>query len=296
VAGDQRRGRIDVDGVVAEHACGDPVALDERGRQHHGRQQRARAGRQRGADLVGGPGAVEQRIEPIRERRVEHLGDLRLQIPADAPIGPDRERRVDRPAGAPSGRRIGAECRPDRGGQIERTSDGHRAAQLQRLQRRLLQAPLQRGRREAALGVPGDEAVSVERERTAPRRLDGDRQGVPSRRRQAVAMQVGGAGQVRGAESEIVECERQLVSVNGQPCTLSPREFALPSCLVQGSGRVRTRKWLLEQVWGREQDGEDRAVDTCVMRLRERLGRDSEVARAIEAVRGLGYRLHPRGR
>jgi DNA-binding response OmpR family regulator len=32
------------------------------------------------------------------------------------------------------------------------------------------------------------------------------------------------------------------------------------------------------------------------MRLRERLGRDSAVAHAIEAVRGLGYRLHPKGR
>jgi DNA-binding response OmpR family regulator len=31
------------------------------------------------------------------------------------------------------------------------------------------------------------------------------------------------------------------------------------------------------------------------MRMRDRLGRDSEVARAIEAVRGVGYRLHRHG-
>jgi len=98
----------------------------------------------------------------------------------------------------------------------------------------------------------------------------------------------------------VLDCEldaaRQLVRVAGQSCTLSPREFALLRCLLQGSGRVLTREWLLEQVWGREYDGEDRSVDTCVMRLRERLGRDSAVARAIEAVRGVGYRLHPQGR
>jgi DNA-binding response OmpR family regulator len=64
----------------------------------------------------------------------------------------------------------------------------------------------------------------------------------------------------------------------------------------QSSGRVLTREWLLEQVWGREYDGEDRSVDACVMRLREHLGRDSAVAHAIEAVRGVGYRLHPQGR
>jgi DNA-binding response OmpR family regulator len=89
--------------------------------------------------------------------------------------------------------------------------------------------------------------------------------------------------------------ERQIVRVDGVLRTLSTREFALLRCLVHASGRVLTREWLLQQVWGREYDGEDRSVDTCVMRLRERLGRESAVAQAIEAVRGVGYRLHPRG-
>jgi DNA-binding response OmpR family regulator len=93
-----------------------------------------------------------------------------------------------------------------------------------------------------------------------------------------------------------VDLQRQLVRVGGASCTLSPREFELLCCLLRGSGRVLTREWLLQQVWGRDYDGEDRAVDTCVLRLRERLGRDSEVVRAIEAVRGVGYRLHPSGR
>ena len=122
-------------------------------------------------------------------------------------------------------------------------------------------------------------------------------------RRHAPQRATGAAAQALGADPptlSVLDCEidlaRQLVRVDGQLCTLSSREFALLSCLVQGSGRVLTREWLLEQVWGREYDGEDRAVDTCVMRLRERLGRNSAVACAIEAVRGLGYRLHPRGR
>ena len=98
----------------------------------------------------------------------------------------------------------------------------------------------------------------------------------------------------------MLDCEidvaRQLVRVGGALCTLSSREIALLTCLVRGSGRVLSREWLLQQVWGRDYDGFDRTVDTCVMRLRERLGRDSAVAGAIEAVRGLGYRLHPKGR
>ncbi len=81
------------------------------------------------------------------------------------------------------------------------------------------------------------------------------------------------------------------VQVAGQPCTLSQRELALLTLLMRSPGRVLTREWLLEQVWGRDYNGEDRAVDACVMRLRERLGRDSAVARSLESVRGLGYRL-----
>jgi two-component system OmpR family response regulator len=103
-----------------------------------------------------------------------------------------------------------------------------------------------------------------------------------------------------GAILRVLDCEidvaRQLVRVAGATCTLSQREFGLLACLAKASGRVLTREWLLQEVWGREYDGLDRTVDTCVMRLRERLGRDSAVALAIEAVRGLGYRLHPKGR
>lgn len=93
----------------------------------------------------------------------------------------------------------------------------------------------------------------------------------------------------------LLDCELDpegaWVQVAGQPCTLSQRELALLTLLMRSPGRVLTREWLLEQVWGRDYDGEDRAVDACVMRLRERLGRDSAVARALESVRGLGYRL-----
>lgn len=85
------------------------------------------------------------------------------------------------------------------------------------------------------------------------------------------------------------------VRVAGQVCPLSQRELALLTLLMRSPGRVLTREWLLEQVWGRDYNGEDRAVDACMMRLRERLGRDSAVARAMESVRGLGYRLRPAG-
>lgn len=98
----------------------------------------------------------------------------------------------------------------------------------------------------------------------------------------------------------LLDCELDTdgarVRVAGQDCVLSQRELALLTLLMRSPGRVLTREWLLEQIWGREYDGEDRTVDTCVLRLRERLGRDSQIARALESVRGLGYclRTEPR--
>lgn len=116
-------------------------------------------------------------------------------------------------------------------------------------------------------------------------------------RRQArdLAAAVGSARVAHQNHRRWLDCEldtdRAWVRVAGRPCTLSQREMALLALLMQSPGRVLTREWLLEQVWGRDYNGEDRAVDACVLRLRERLGRNSEIARALESVRGLGYRL-----
>jgi DNA-binding response OmpR family regulator len=97
------------------------------------------------------------------------------------------------------------------------------------------------------------------------------------------------------ATLRVLDCEldptASWLKVNGTDCKLSRREFLLLELLMRTPGRVLTREWLLEQVYGRDYSGEDRAVDACVMRLRERLGRASAISRALESVRGLGYRL-----
>lgn len=80
-------------------------------------------------------------------------------------------------------------------------------------------------------------------------------------------------------------------SVGGIPIGLTAKEFELLCVLVDAPGRALTREWLLDRVWGRDYDGSDRTVDNHVMKLREKLGRDSAIAAAINAIRGVGYRL-----
>ena len=55
-------------------------------------------------------------------------------------------------------------------------------------------------------------------------------------------------------------------------------------------GAVLSREALLEDVWGTDFPGETRTVDVHVSELRKKLGPDGP---AIEAVRGVGYRLVP---
>lgn len=79
--------------------------------------------------------------------------------------------------------------------------------------------------------------------------------------------------------------------VNGQPLSLTPKEFDLLLLLASHPGQVFSRDRLLDSVWGYEFAGAPRSVDTHVKNLREKLG---EAAGLIQTVWGHGYRFEPR--
>jgi two-component system phosphate regulon response regulator PhoB len=76
--------------------------------------------------------------------------------------------------------------------------------------------------------------------------------------------------------------------VGETPVVLTVTEFKLLADLIQARGRVRTRDWLLSEVWGYKAEVLSRTVDTHVRRLRDKLG---PAAAWIETVRGVGYRI-----
>ena len=90
-----------------------------------------------------------------------------------------------------------------------------------------------------------------------------------------------------------VDPRRREVTLAGRRLDLRPREFDLLAALVRDPGVVWTRDDLLEGVWGTDFPGETRTVDVHVSALRARLGPDGP---AIEAVKGVGYRLVPPAR
>jgi two-component system, OmpR family, phosphate regulon response regulator PhoB len=69
---------------------------------------------------------------------------------------------------------------------------------------------------------------------------------------------------------------------------LGPTEFRLLECLMRSPGRVYGRDQLLDQVWGREVEIDDRTVDVHVGRLRKAVTARDETD-PIRTVRGAGY-------
>lgn len=76
--------------------------------------------------------------------------------------------------------------------------------------------------------------------------------------------------------------------VEGQPISLSVREFRLLEALMERSERVLSRHALLDLVWGSNANIGVRAVDAYVTRLRRKLGPARDF---VETVSSVGYRL-----
>ena len=74
---------------------------------------------------------------------------------------------------------------------------------------------------------------------------------------------------------------------------LSPTEFRLLEKLMQNPGRVYSRSQLLDIVWGRDIEVDERTVDVHVGRLRKSLSRGKETE-PIRTVRGSGYSFDER--
>jgi two-component system, OmpR family, phosphate regulon response regulator PhoB len=71
---------------------------------------------------------------------------------------------------------------------------------------------------------------------------------------------------------------------------LGPTDFRLLECLVEKSGRVLSRTQLLDLVWGRSADVDERTVDVHIGRLRKKLSKGRE-RDPIRTVRGAGYAI-----
>jgi DNA-binding response OmpR family regulator len=78
---------------------------------------------------------------------------------------------------------------------------------------------------------------------------------------------------------------------NGEPLTLSAREFRLLQYLVKKQGVVVTRDELLDQVWGYSSYPSTRTVDNHIARLRQKIEKNLDAPEHILTVHGVGYKF-----
>lgn len=82
----------------------------------------------------------------------------------------------------------------------------------------------------------------------------------------------------------------RVVEFNGEPISLTAKEFDLLYLLASHPGRVFSRNFLLDRLWGDSYGGFERTVDTHIQRLRRKLGAESSVDERIVTLWGVGYK------
>ena len=78
------------------------------------------------------------------------------------------------------------------------------------------------------------------------------------------------------------------VSIDEKPITLTNKEYELLFYLATNLNIVFTREQLLLKVWGYDQYGDPRTVDTHIKKLREKMGDQSNY---INTIWGVGYKF-----
>lgn len=83
-----------------------------------------------------------------------------------------------------------------------------------------------------------------------------------------------------------IDKEKHSVFKGGIEIALPKKEFKLFSLLCSKPGKVFTREYILDQVWGDEVVVGDRTIDVHIRKLREKIGDDY-----FKTVKGVGYKF-----
>ena len=84
---------------------------------------------------------------------------------------------------------------------------------------------------------------------------------------------------------------RHEVLVGGESASFPPKEFELLETFLRRKGRLLTRDFLIEEVWGSDYFGDTKTLDVHVKRLRKKIEADPHAPVHLVTVRGLGYKF-----
>jgi len=87
------------------------------------------------------------------------------------------------------------------------------------------------------------------------------------------------------------DLKNKVAFVNGESVEMTDKDFEVASCLFDNIGRILSRSFLLESVWGISSDLNTRTVDVHVSRVRKALGITPESGFRVKTIYQHGYRL-----
>jgi len=93
---------------------------------------------------------------------------------------------------------------------------------------------------------------------------------------------------VRAYDGLKIDRDRRVVTVDGEPAALTPREFEIVCLLAWRDGRVASRDEILEMVWGDATEGGAASLEVLVARIRRKLARPGR-GEVIRTARQAGY-------
>src|SRR5207249_6182869 len=97
-------------------------------------------------------------------------------------------------------------------------------------------------------------------------------------------------GRLAGGPVELDPASHEVLAL-GEPIQLTPKEFELLELLLERKGRLLTRQFLIEEIWGPGYVGDTKTLDVHVKRVRQKVEPDPHRPRYLVTVRGLGYKF-----
>ncbi len=91
-------------------------------------------------------------------------------------------------------------------------------------------------------------------------------------------------------ENMVISPDKRTVTVNNTELSFTSKEFDLLFVLAASPNRPFSREALLEKIWGFDYEGEERAVDNTVKRIRKKL-HEKGARPSLATVWGYGYKL-----
>ena len=89
--------------------------------------------------------------------------------------------------------------------------------------------------------------------------------------------------------STVMDLDSLTVTCAGESTVLPQKEFMLLYKMISYPGKIFTRRQLMDEIWGYENDSDTHTVDVHIGRLRDRFRENPDFK--IVTIRGVGYKV-----